>query len=99
MPLPTGRTQRRIKKAVVVKLVRPDAPDPQETATAQNISERGMRLVTEHVWRPGDLVVLSSPKSGFRTQARIVYCHQLENMRFAVGLELSTPIEVSAQPD
>jgi hypothetical protein len=93
MAVPIGRTERRIAKEVQVELPRPNAPEPQETATAQNISERGMRVVTEHVWRPGDLVFLTSRSTGFRIQARVVYCQRLENMGFAVGLELSTAIQ------
>jgi len=27
-----------------------------------------MRVATEHVWLPGDSVLLSSPESGFRTK-------------------------------
>jgi prophage tail gpP-like protein len=87
MPVPTGRTERRIAKRIVVELARPHI-----TATAQNISERGMRLLTEYLWRPGELVQLSSPRTGFRTQARVIYCQHVENMRFAIGLELSTPL-------
>jgi hypothetical protein len=93
VPVPTGRTQKRIAKELVVELARPDASVPQETATAQNISERGMRVVTEHIWRPGDLVVLSSPRTGLRTQARVVYCQRLEITGFALGLKLSKSIE------
>jgi hypothetical protein len=98
MPVPTGRTQRRVEKELVVELAHPDAPEPQEMATAQNISERGMRVLTEHVWHPGDIVVLSSPRTRYRTQARVVYCQRLENMGFAVGLQLSTAIEGLARP-
>ena len=102
MSVPTGRTQRRVAKKLVVKLARPDAPELQETATAENISERGMRVVTEHIWRPGGSVLLSASRTGFRTQARVVYCQRLENVGFAIGLELveiSAPIEVWAEPD
>jgi hypothetical protein len=98
MAVPTGRTQRRVEKELVVKLARPDAPEAQETATTQNVSERGMRVVTEHVWHPGDHVVLTSPRTGFRTQGRVVYCQRWENVGFAVGLELSTPIKDLAKP-
>lgn len=95
MAAPSGRTQRRIAKQITVELARPDAPEPVETAIAQNISESGMRLVTEHVWHPGDLLVLlfSPPGGGFRTEGRVVYCQRLENLGFAIGLELSMPIE------
>jgi len=33
-------------------------------------------------------MLLSSPESDFRTEARVVYCQRMENNRFAVGLEL-----------
>jgi hypothetical protein len=34
-------------------------------------------------------VLVSSPKEGLRSQARIVYCQRMSDKRFAVGLELS----------
>jgi len=71
-----------------VELARPHDPQLKETAIAQNVSARGMRVATEEVWLPGDSVLLSSPESGLRTQARVVYCKCMENNRFAVGLEL-----------
>jgi PilZ domain-containing protein len=92
MSVPTGRRDKRIPKEAVVELALPDASQLREAAIAQNVSARGMRVETEHVWRPGDLVLLSSPESGFRTQARLVYCQRLENNKFAVGLELLGPL-------
>src|SRR5690242_20164192 len=92
MALPSGRCDKRISKEVVVELVRPDAPEPKEVAFVQNVSARGARVATEHVWHPGDNVLLCSPESGFQAQARVVYCQRVENNRFAVGLELSTPL-------
>ena len=88
MAMPTGRSDKRITKEGAVELARPDASQLKETAIAQNVSARGMRVTTEHIWRPGDGVLLSSPESGIRTQARVVYCQRMENNRFAVGLEL-----------
>jgi len=37
-----------------------------------------MRVATEDVWLPGDPVLLSSPQSGVRTRARVVYCQRVE---------------------
>jgi hypothetical protein len=93
MFVPTGRTQRRIAKELVVELARPDPPRLEETATTQNVSARGMRVVTEHVWRPGELLLLTSPETGLQFQARIVYCERLENKAFAIGLELLVAVE------
>jgi hypothetical protein len=98
MSLPTGRFDRRIMKEVAVELARPDASQPRELAIAQNVSTRGMRVATEHVWLPGDPVLLSSPESGVRTQARVVYCQRMENNRFAMGLELLAPPGEGAKP-
>src|SRR4029077_15152106 len=92
MALPSGRCDKRIRREVVVELVRPDVLEPKEAAVVQNVSAGGVRVTTEQTWRPGDNVLLSSPESGFRTQARVVYCQRLENNRFAIGLELSTPL-------
>ncbi len=78
MSLPTGRSDRRIAKEVAVELARPDASQRRETAIAQNVSARGMRVATEDVWPPGDPVLLSFPESGLRTQARVLYCQRME---------------------
>jgi hypothetical protein len=96
--MPTGRSDRRITKEVAVELARPDDPQLKETAIAQNVSARGMRIATEDVWLPGDPVLLSSPESGLRTHARVVYCKRMENNRFAVGLELLAPLGECTKP-
>jgi len=92
MAAPIGRSDRRVKKEAVLELARADDPRLKETAIAQNVSDRGLQVATERVWRPGDRVLLSSPESGLRTQARVVYCHRMKNNRFAVGLELLAPL-------
>jgi len=98
MKVPNGRSDRRITKEAVVELARPDASQLREMAIAQNVSARGMRVATEDVWLPGDPVLLSSPESGVRTQARVVYCQRVENNRFAVGLELLAPLGKCTKP-
>jgi hypothetical protein len=97
MAVQTGRSHKRITKHVAVELVRsdalqtPDAPHTKETAIAQNVSTRGMRVATEHAWRQGDRVLLTSSR-GFRARARVVYCQRMKNNKFAVGLELLAPV-------
>ncbi len=98
MTAPNGRFDRRITKEVAVELARPDASQLREMAIAQNVSARGMRVATEDVWFPGDPVLLCSPDSGARTQARVVYCQRMENNRFAVGLELLAPLGEWTKP-
>ena len=93
-----GRADKRIKKEMMVELALPNIPQRKESAFAQNVSAHGMRLTTEHIWRPGEHVQLSSLESGFRTQARVVYCQLLETNKFAVGLELFAPTQEWARP-
>jgi len=83
---------------VAVELVRPGASQLREMAIAQNVSALGMRVATEVVWLPGEPVVLSSPESGFRAQARVVYCKRMENNGFAVGLKLLTSLGEWTKP-
>jgi hypothetical protein len=99
MAAPFGRSDRRVKKEAVLELTRVDNPQLRETAIAQNVSDRGLRVATERVWRPGDLVLLSPPDSGLRTQARVVYCQRMKNNRFAVGLELLAPLGERTKPN
>ena len=94
----TGRSDKRITKEVAVELARPDASQLRETTIAQNMSDRGLRVTTESVWLPGEPVLLSSPESGVRTPARVVYCQRMENNRFAVGLELLAPLGEWTKP-
>ena len=98
MTAPNGRSDRRITKEAVVELAHPDASQLREMAIAQNVSGRGMRVATEEVWLPGDPVLLSSPESGVRARARVVYCQRVENNRFAVGLELLAPLGEWTKP-
>jgi len=97
MAVPTGRSDKRIPKQAVVELALPDA-SLKEAAIAQNVSARGMRVATEHVWHPGDSVLIRPPGSGLRTVARVVYCQRTENNKFAVGLELLDPLGEWAKP-
>ena len=93
-----GRKQKRMQKEVVVELARPGAPKALDTTVAENMSEGGMRVVTDHMWRPGDEVLLISPTADLLTQARVVYCERLEDKGYAVGLELSSRIKDVAKP-
>ncbi|SRR6266566_4281656 len=92
MAVPTGRSDERIAREVAVELARLDHLQLKETGITQNLSIRGIRVATEHLWRSGDNVLVSSPESTFCSQARVVYCQRLENNRFAVGLELPAPL-------
>ena len=98
MSTPTGRSDKRMRKKVTVELAPQDASRHKELAIAQNVSARGMRVAMGHMWNTGESVLLTSPESGFCTQARVVYCQRLENNKFAVGLELFAPLAEWSTP-
>ena len=91
MRVPTGRTEKRIARAVAVELSPLDASLPPETTVTENVSPHGARVLTKQRWRPGERVLLKSVQGGLRLQARVVYCQQLPNNAFAIGLELFAP--------
>ena len=92
------RSSGRVGKEVSVALGRSDHPEPIDNALSQNLSSRGMRLTTEHAWRPGEQALVSA-EGGVRTEARVVYCEYLGSDKFAVGLELVKPVGKWASPD
>jgi len=47
----------------------------------------------EQKLQPGERVLVSSPKEGVRSQARIVYCQRVSESSFAIGLELTVRVE------
>lgn len=98
MAVPGGRSQKRVRKEVVVELTLPGPSQHKETALAQNVSSRGIRVATDHSWRPGDTILLSSPETGAHAEARVVYCQPLGNERFAIGLELVQPVKSWTKP-
>jgi hypothetical protein len=91
MPLPSGRSRARIPKRAVVELALQEASPIKESAVAENVTPRGVRVATQHVWRVGSHVQVSSSELGIHSEARVVYCERIEKEKFAVGLELLSP--------
>src|SRR6267378_4891337 len=93
MPVPTGRFEKRIARAVTVEIRPEDEGMPKETTLTENVSPHGARVLLDREWRPGQQVMVISPKEGVRARGQIVYCEVLAESRFAVGLELSVRVE------
>jgi hypothetical protein len=51
----------------------------------------------ERKLQPEQQVLVSSPKEGVWSEARIVYCQRVSGRRLAVGLELSGRVELWAK--
>ena len=61
-----------------------------ESALAENVSSRGLRVRTGHSWEPGTQALVKSPVRELWARARIVYCESLPRKSFALGLEFLT---------
>jgi hypothetical protein len=89
MPVPTGRFEKRIARAVTVEIRPEDEGMPIERTLTENVSAHGARVLLEREWRPGQHVMVISPKEGVRARGQIVYCQLLAESR----LELSVRVE------
>jgi PilZ domain-containing protein len=92
-----GRSEKRIARTVSVEVCLQDEPKLNERILTENVSAHGARVLMERKLQPGQQVLVSSPKEGVRSQARIVYCQRVSERGFAVGLELSGRVELWAK--
>jgi PilZ domain len=59
-----------------------------ETTFTENVSLRGVRVLTTRRWKTNDLLTITTPAGSFRSTARVAYCHPVAQAGFAIGLEL-----------
>jgi hypothetical protein len=93
MHAPTGRYEKRTPRAVPVDLLHLDESQLNVRTVTENVSPRGVRIVTDWNCAPGKRVLLTAPEEGVKSLARVVYCHPLESTKFAVGLQLVVRVE------
>jgi hypothetical protein len=93
MPVPTGRFEKRIARAMTVEIRPEDEGIPRARTLTENVSPHGARVLVDREWQPGQQVTVISPKEGVWAHGQIVYCQVLAECRFAVGLELSVRVE------
>src|SRR5258708_7418643 len=93
MPVPTGRHEKRIARAVTVEIRPEDEGMPKARTLTENVSPHGARVLMDRKCRAGQQVMVISPKEGVRARGQIVYCQLLAESRFAIGLGLSVRVE------
>ena len=89
----SGRSEKRIARTVSLEVCLQNELKLNENTLTENVSAHGARVLVEQKWQPGQRVLVTSPKEGVRSQARIVYCQRVAAGRFAVGLELAGRVE------
>ncbi len=87
MPARSGRLEKRIHIEVPLRLLMPRNPGDGEKTVTQNVSSRGVRVLTRRPLPPQEQLVATTADGEVRMQARVVYCQGLPDGRFAVGLQ------------
>jgi hypothetical protein len=87
-----GRSEPRDHLSAPLWLTSLHEPGVFEVVPTENVSRLGIQAVTQEFWRPGELVLVSSPP-GFWVQGSVVYCKKLPSEDYVVGIRLDAPVE------
>ena len=98
MQVPTGRYEKRTARAVTVELLPLGESPLYKRVVTENVSPRGVRIVTDWNCPPGKRLLVTAPEEGVKSLARVVYCQRLESTKFAVGLQLVVRVEEWGKP-
>src|SRR5216684_501554 len=83
-----GRMEKRLPIAIVVRLAH--ALDPArngaEMTYTDNVSAHGARVVSNRPWQTGDVARVTSLKGDSTLFGKVVYCQELADNRFCIGL-------------
>ena len=87
IPAQDVRSEQRISANEPVQLSSMHEPSVTESTRTQDISPHGARVITHQIWQPGSSLLISSLRSDFWAEARVVYWRSFASSTFAIGLE------------
>ena len=93
------RAENRIDMKVTALLVGKQERMGVETGLTADVSSRGARVISRSAWPLGETILVSIPGFHFTAAARVVYCRELGDGKFGIGLEFvvaSEPLEMTA---
>jgi hypothetical protein len=82
-----GRIEKRIRLAVPLAVSKVWDPAGAEHTITENVCSNGVRVSTRRAMDPNERLTVRSFESDLQTQARVVYCQQLPDGRYGVGLQ------------
>lgn len=88
MKLATGRKEKRNSRTVPVQWWKVQQPAFSESATTENLSPHGARIVTSHTLKPLEHLFVTMPGMRSRLKATVIYCHPVGKGKFGAGLHL-----------
>lgn len=81
------RIENRVDMQLTAMLIGTHGKLGVEKAFTQNVSPRGVRVISTSDWFIDDTILVSLPAGHFTSAARVAYCDALGQGRFGVGLE------------
>jgi hypothetical protein len=87
-----GRSEARDGLNASLWLTSLQKPGVFEVAQTENVSRFGVRMISQGIWEPDEMVLVSSPP-GFCAEGSVVYCKQLPSDDYIVGIRLDAPVE------
>jgi hypothetical protein len=92
------RGENRINMKLTAMLVGRHGMLGVEKVITENVSSRGVRVISTSEWSIDDTILVALPAGHFTSAARVAYCDALGQNRFVTGLEFvgsNEPLEVS----
>ena len=81
------RAEIRVDMKVTAMLVGRHDKLGVERAITENVSPRGVRVISTSEWMIDDTILVALPAAHYTAVARIAYCDDLGQGRFGTGLE------------
>jgi hypothetical protein len=85
------RRETRVPMEIGVHISGHAALPGTETTFTENVSMRGVRVLTARRWKTNDRLTITTLSGSFHSIARVAYCKPVPEAGFAVGLELVEP--------
>lgn len=76
----------RAESRVRMKISRQGKPGVEKAIT-ENVSSRGVRVISTSEWFVDDTILVAVPAGHFTSAARVAYCDAIGKGRFVTGLE------------
>lgn len=92
------RAENRVELKITAMLIGRHPTLGVEKAITENVSTRGVRVISTNEWVINDTILVALPAGYFTSAARVTYCAELGQGRFVAGLEFvgsSEPLEIS----
>jgi hypothetical protein len=81
------RVENRVGMKLTAMLIGTHGKLGVEKAVTENVSPRGVRVISTSDWYIDDTILVSLPAGHFTSAARVAYCDALGQGTFGIGLE------------